>query len=129
MTVPFGTLEFYEAMADALSQDPEWAEKGSGLTYTMVYGYDAPIDKDFLVAFDQGRITDVREARPDDFESCDALVTGTPDAWRAVFEGRTSPTVALATGRMKLKGNKVRLMKNMAAFTHVIETMKRIEFE
>lgn len=128
MTVELGTLGFYEAMAEMLNSDPAWAEKSRGLTYTMVYGYGAPIDRHFLLRFDTGRIAEVREAEPGECDSCDAFVTAAPEVWRAIFTGRTSPTVALATGKVKLKGDKVRLMKNMAAFTHVIDTMKTIEF-
>ena len=128
MAIELGTLGFYEAMAEALRDDPVWAEKGKGLTYTMVYGYGAPIDRAFLLKFENGRITTVRDAEGDELDTCDAYVSAAPDVWRAVFEGRTSPTVALATGKVKLRGNKVQLMKNMAAFTYVIDTMKKLEF-
>ena len=127
MTIQLGTVGFYEAMAEVLNDDPVWAEKGRGLNYTMVYGYGAPIDRAFFLRFEDGRITTVREAADDEVETCDAYVAAAPEVWRAVFEGRTSPTVALATGKVKLRGNKVQLMKNMAAFTYVIDTMKTLE--
>jgi putative sterol carrier protein len=111
-----------------LNADDDWLVKGRGLTYSMVYGYQEPIDRQFLVRFEQGRITEVREARPGEEESCDAFVSAAPDVWRGIFEGRTSPTFALATGKVKLRGNKVQLMKNMNAFTHVITTMQNIAF-
>jgi putative sterol carrier protein len=55
-------------------------------------------------------------------------VSGGVDTWRGIFDGKVNPTVALATGKMKLKGNKTRLLKNMAAFTYVIDTMKRLDY-
>jgi hypothetical protein len=128
VTVEFGTVGFYEAMAETLNDDPVWADKGKDLTYTMVYAYGPPVDAEFLVRFELGRIVMVREAAPGDADAVDAVISGAADVWRGIFEGRINPTVALATGKMKLKGNKTKLLKNMAAFTYVIDTMKRLEF-
>jgi hypothetical protein len=44
--------------------DPVWQDKGKHLTYSMVYAYGPPVDKEFLVRFESGKITDVREALP-----------------------------------------------------------------
>jgi hypothetical protein len=128
-TVQFGSLEFYEAMAEALNADPVWLEKGAGITYTMLYRYGPPQEGDFWIVFDHGKVTDVRMGDEKDVEAADFVISGPSDVWRSVFEGNTNPTVALARGHIKVKGEAKLLVKNMGAFKYVIEAMGRVPFE
>src|SRR5581483_11351026 len=100
MTVKFGTVDFYQAMADQLNNDPAWADIGKDLSYSMVYVFTEPVDKRFFATFDQGKVTGVRE-----------------------------PTDAVTTGKMKVKGKMTTLLKNMKAFSYVIEAMTKVDFE
>ena len=129
MPVKFGTVEFYEAMADMLNNDPEWAEIGKKLSYSMVYVFGAPVDKEFSVVFDEGRVTEVREAGHGDADKADFVVSGAPDVWRGVFEKAINPTAALTTGKLKVKGKMTTLLKNMSAFSYVVDSMTKVEFE
>ncbi|MGH9035608.1 MAG: SCP2 sterol-binding domain-containing protein [Acidimicrobiia bacterium] len=129
MPVKFGTVDFYQAMADMLNNDPEWATIGKKLSYSMVYDYGPPVDKRFYVVFDEGRVTEVREAVEGDADAANFVVSGPADIWRGVFEKTVNPTAALTRGQMKVKGKMTVLLKNMDAFSYVIDTMTKVDFE
>jgi putative sterol carrier protein len=122
----FGTVEVYEEMAKALDNDPEWAETGKGITYKMTFTYKEPINKVFFVNFDEGKITEVREAGPDD-RSVDFDLAAAPDTWRSLLEGKTNPMMAITRGKLKVDGNLAALMKHMKAFTKVLDAMSGVE--
>ncbi len=127
MAVEFGTVKVYEAMGELLNSDPEWAEKGKAITYTMIYDYTAPVSKAFYTRFEEGRVTDVRELPSADAETADFVITATPEVWRGVLDKSLNPTAALTTGKMKVKGKMTTLLKHMQAFSYIIDSMTRIE--
>jgi putative sterol carrier protein len=123
----FGTIEVYDALAERLNDDEEWAVLGKPITNTMVHVYREPIDKSFFVRFEEGRITDVRELSSPDAEEVDFVLTADPDVWRSIIEKKTKPTVAMTTGKVKIKGNMGALMKHMKPFSHVMDVMTEID--
>jgi putative sterol carrier protein len=123
----FGTLSLFEAMADALNSDPVWAEKGANITASMVYSYLPPIGKLFYLNFDHGKITEVAEPASEEEKPSDYVITGSPEAWRAVFQKELKPTTAMATGKLKVKGKQTYLLKNMAAFSYILEVMTGLD--
>ena len=129
MPVKFGTVDFYQAMADQLNTDPAWPEIGKDLDYTMVYVFTEPVNKSFYAVFGEGKVTGVRDATEGDAEAVDFVITGPPDVWRGIFEKTINPTAALTTGKMKVKGKMTALLKNMKAFSYVIEAMTKVDFE
>ena len=129
MTVKLGSLDFYQAMADQLNNDPEWAEKGKNLNYTMVYNFEAPLEGSFHAKFEGGKVTDVRDATPADAEAADFVISGSSDVWRGVFKKEINPTIALTRGQLRVRGKMSQLLKNMAAFQYVIVAMTRVDFE
>lgn len=130
MTTPvtFGSVAFYEAMADALNADPVWAQKGAKISYAMVFRYGPPQEGDFWIVFDAGKVTEVRAADAGDVEQADYVISGGSDAWRSVFEGKTNPTIALARGSIKVSGDVKALVAKMGAFKYVIEAMGRVPY-
>ena len=129
MPVKFGTVDFYQAMADQLNNDPAWSDIGKDLDYTMVYVFTEPVNKSFYAVFGQGKVTGVRDATESDAEAVDFVITGPPDVWRGIFEKTINPTAALTAGKMKVKGKMTTLLKNMKAFSYVIEAMTKVDFE
>ena len=129
MTVKLGTVSFYEAMADQLNNDPEWAEKGKNLNYSMVYNFEAPLEGSFHAKFQDGKVIDVRDATPADVESADFVISGSSDVWGGIFRKEINPTVALTRGQLRVRGKMSQLLKNMAAFQYVIVAMTRVDFE
>jgi hypothetical protein len=123
----FGTVKVYEEMANLLNGDPEWADKGKAITYTMIYDYGPPISKAFLARFEAGQVTEVRELASADAEPADFVISGPPEIWRGVLEKNISPTAAMTKGQLKVKGKLTTLLKHMTAFGYVIDTMTKIE--
>ncbi|KAA1394233.1 SCP2 sterol-binding domain-containing protein [Aeromicrobium ginsengisoli] len=129
MTVKLGSVEFYQAMADELNSDPVWAEKGKNIDFDMAYKYEAPIEGQFFVSFEQGKVTAVRDASQEDLDSADFLISGSSDVWRGCFDGSINPTVAMTRGKLRVRGKMAQMLKNMPAFMYIQETMGKIEFE
>lgn len=123
----FGTLSFYQAMADALMADSEWLKKGANITASMVYNYLPPIGKLFFMNYDHGKVTEVAELGSENERHVDYVITGTPETWKAVLQQRLKPTVAIVTGKFKVKGKQSYLLKNMAGFSYVLDVMQRLD--
>jgi len=129
MAVKLGSLEFYQAMADALNSDSVWQEKGKNIDFDMAYKYEAPIEGQFFVSFDKGKVVEVRNASQEDIDRADFLISGSSDVWRGCFDGSINPTVAMTRGRLRVRGKMAQMLKNMPAFMYIQETMGKIEFE
>lgn len=129
MAVKLGTVEFYQAMADKLNSDPDWSEKGRNINFNMAYKYEAPIEGQFWVAFDHGKVTEVRDASQADLDAADYVISGSSDVWRGCFDGSINPTVAMTRGKLRVRGKMAQLLKNMPAFMYIQQTMAKIDFE
>jgi hypothetical protein len=127
VAVEFGTVKVFEEMANLLNNDPEWAEKGKAITYTMIYDYGPPVSKAFFVRFEQGNITEVRELPSAEGETADFVIAGAPEVWRGVFDKSINPTAAMTRGQLKVKGKMTTLLKHMGAFGYIIDSMTKIE--
>ena len=123
----FGTVGFYRAMADALNFDAIWLEKGREFTCSMVYAYGPPVDTAFFVHFEAGAITEVDELGTAEERPADLVVSGPCDAWKAILQGTLKPAAAMATGKLKVRGRKTLLLKNMASFTRIIDVMTQLD--
>lgn len=123
----FGTVESYQAMADALNADPAWVEKGKPLSCAMVYVYGPPVDKAFYLVYDEGRISEVAEVSSPDERPAEFVITGTADTWKAVLRKEIKPATAMATGKLKVKGRQTFLLKNMGAFSYILEVMTQLD--
>jgi hypothetical protein len=119
----FGTLSLYEAMAEALNRDPVWVEKGANITASMVYSFLPPIGRLFFLNYDHGKITEVAELAAEEERPSDYLISGSPEVWKAVFRKELKPTTAMATGKLKVRGKQSYLLRNMAAFSYILEVM------
>jgi hypothetical protein len=103
-----GTLGVYEALAEVLAADPDWATLGSGLDYSMVHVYTAPLDRAFYFRFEHGKLADLHEVDPAAAEA-DYVLTGPPAVWGRVFskvpKARASGFhLALSTNQIRFTG-------------------------
>lgn|GEM_PF-2340205 len=120
----FGTLGLYEELADRLNADPRWREIGRPITYSMVYEYLPPIGKSFLLDFREGEIVDVAElATPDERGAVDFVITAEPSVFAALMRKELQPTVAMATGKAKVKGKQAVLLRHMKRFSYLLNTL------
>lgn len=125
--VQFGTVDFYRQMGDALNADPAWAEKGKAISCTMAYVYGPPVDRCFFLEFDGGRVAKVEDVTDQSEPTADFVITASPENWRAVLRKQVKPATAMATGRLKVKGKQTYLLKNMAAFTYILDVMTQLD--
>lgn len=123
----FGTVGFYQAMADALNSDPAWLEMATPITYTMIYRYEPPVDKTFFIRFEEGRITEVTELATPDERPADFVISGEPASWQGVLQKTINPTVAMATGKLKVQGKQTVLLRHMKRFTYLIDKMTTLD--
>jgi hypothetical protein len=95
----FGTREVYDALAEALNDDPEWLAKASVLNYTMTHVYTEPVNKTFTFRFEGGKLLDVRDV--DGPAPADFVLTGSPDTWERMLVSQTlSPQIAMVTRKI-----------------------------
>lgn len=124
----FGTVGFYEEVAKQLNADPEWRAMATPITYTMIFHYQEPINKYFLLNFEAGEITETAELPgPDGDRHIDFLISGKPPAWAGVIKQEINPTAALATAQLKVNGKQTVLLRHMKKFSYMINKMTQIE--
>lgn len=128
-SIEFGTVAVYQAMAERLNNDPEWLELGQKITYSMTYVYGPPIEKNFFVRFEAGKVTDVRELPSPDAEPADFVITGPAEVWRGVVRGELSPTTVMAKGQLKVQGKTTTLLRHMNAFSRIINVLKELDIQ
>jgi hypothetical protein len=122
-----GTLQFYEEMARVLNSDPVWEEKGKSITCTMVHAYGPPVNRRFFTCFDGGKVTEVAELAADEQPSADFVISGPAENWNAVLQKQIKPTTAMTTGKLKVDGRQIYLLRNMAAFSYMLDLMTTLE--
>ena len=123
----FGTVGFYRQMGDALNADPEWTDKGKAITCTMAYVYGPPVSRSFFLQFDEGRVVKVEDITDQGEPAADFVITASTDDWKAVLRREVKATTAMATGRLKVKGKQTYLLKNMAAFSYILDVMTQLD--
>jgi putative sterol carrier protein len=123
----FGTLGYFQALAEEMNNDPEWLAMATPMTYTMVYHYEEPLDKIFAMEFSEGRIVSFRELSAIDEVKADFTFTGTPATWAAVIKKEMSPTVAMATGKLKVDGPQTVLLRHMKKFAYLNDKMANMD--
>jgi putative sterol carrier protein len=123
----FGTVGFYEVVAENMNNDPTWLEMATPITYTMVFSYGEPISKDFFIRFDEGRITEVYELEDPASVTVDFFISGKPEHWQGVIQGTLNPNSAMATGKLKVDGKQTVLLRHMKKFAYMINMMTQIE--
>ncbi|HEX9684091.1 MAG TPA: SCP2 sterol-binding domain-containing protein [Acidimicrobiales bacterium] len=123
----FGTLNYFEALANEMNNDPEWLAMATPMTYTMVYDYGEPVNKIFVMDFKEGRIDSFRELQSVDEVEADFTFTGPGSVWAAVIKKDLSPTVAMATGKLKVDGPQTVLLRHMKKFAYLNDKMANMD--
>jgi putative sterol carrier protein len=109
-----------------MADDAEWNEKAKKLSSTMHYVYGPPLDRAIRLVFDEGRVAEVEAIEVDDPRPADVALSASGETWRAISDHELKPTLAMATGKMKIKGKQTVLLKNMAAFGRLAELQEQI---
>ena len=122
----FGTREVYDALAEALNEDPKWLAKASVLNYTMTHVYTAPVNKTFTFRFEGGKLLDVRDV--DGPAPADFVLTGSPEVWERMLVAQTiSPQIALVTRKIGVEGKMSVLLKHISVFNYLLAVLIALE--
>jgi hypothetical protein len=127
MTRPlFGTREVYDALAEALNEDPKWLAKAQVLNYTMTHVYTEPLNKTFTFRFEGGKLLDVREV--DGPAPADFVLSGTPETWERMLVSQTiTPQIALVTRKIHVDGSMTTLLKHITVFNYLLAVLTGLE--
>jgi hypothetical protein len=127
MTRPlFGTREVYDALAEALNEDPKWLAKAQVLNYTMTHVYTEPLNKTFTFRFEGGKLLDVREV--DGPAPADFVLSGSPETWERMLVSQTiTPQIALVTRKIHVDGSMTTLLKHISVFNYLLAVLTGLE--
>lgn len=127
MTRPlFGSREVYDALAEALNEDPKWLAKAQVLNYTMTHVYTEPLNKTFTFRFEGGKLLDVRDV--DGPAPADFVLTATPEIWERMLVAQTiSPQIALVTRKIHVDGSMTTLLKHITVFNYLLAVLTGLE--
>lgn len=127
MTRPlFGTREVYDALAEALNEDPKWLAKAQVLNYTMTHVYTEPLNKTFTFRFEGGKLLDVREV--DGPAPADFVLSGSPETWERMLVSQTiTPQIALVTRKIHVDGSMTTLLKHITVFNYLLAVLTGLE--
>ena len=118
----FGTREVYDALAEALNDDPKWLTKAHVLNYTMTHVYT----KTFTFRFDGGKLLDVREV--DGPAPADFVLTGSPEIWERMLVSQSiTPQIAMVTRKIQVDGKLSVLLKNISVFNYLLAVLIGLE--
>ena len=118
----FGTREVYDALAEALNEDPKWLAKAQVLNYTMTHVYTEPLNKTFTFRFEGGKLLDVREV--DGPAPADFVLTGSPETWERMLVSQTiTPQIALVTRKIHVDGSMTALLKHITVFNYLLAVL------
>jgi hypothetical protein len=101
--IKFNTLEYWKAVADACNKDETYIQycKETNRPLNIALKLCQDNAKCFIIKFDNGKIADVHEAKPD--EKADAAATMSYDAMVTQHKGERDMMYLLSHGQAKLE--------------------------
>ncbi|HEX3796972.1 MAG TPA: SCP2 sterol-binding domain-containing protein [Acidimicrobiales bacterium] len=128
MTQPlFGTIGFFEALANLLNGDETWRKMATPITYSMVYIFVDSVDRVFFLNFDKGEISEVVELAGRGQREADFTISATSATWKAVITKEMSPMSAMSSAQLQMDGNRATLLRHMKKFSYMIDMLTRLD--
>lgn len=125
--VKYGTLEYYQAFAEALNKDEEFAK--SGLSCTYIYRFTdrknaAGGDLSFFMKIDKGKVVEVREATAT--EDAEFIGTGSYEILTKITKGELDAQKLMKEGTFKFKYFLFKAARYAKTLTHMGEVAKAL---
>ncbi len=114
--VKFGTLEYYKRWADAINKDKTVSESGMTITTLNIF---TDVGKAFFMKYENGKVTEVREAKSD--ENADFVTRTTYAMFKGIAKGDVDPQ------QTKPKFNIEKAMMYMEALGRIQEIAREME--
>jgi hypothetical protein len=122
-----GTPKLYELLAERMAADPDWADLGRGLSFSMAHVYGGEPDAAVSFRFDDGALVDIAAGSTGD---ADFVLSAPRTTWeRMLVSGQLTPQVALMTQEMAVQGPLNELISRMQAFNHLFELLSDVASE
>jgi putative sterol carrier protein len=132
----FPSEEWLDALMTKLNSDERYAEVAKSWEGDLIFEFDPPIDKSAaseLLYLDlwHGKCRGVKYIDPgaEDRPEPKFVLTASRDRYIAILTGRLDPVQALATRRLKVKGNLAYLLRNIPIVLDFVRCARSIEFE
>jgi len=102
--VKYGTLEYFQAVGDALNKDQEFTKSGMSTTY--IYRFSDRKNASggmlsYLLKFDKGKVVEVKEVS--DKDDAEFIGTGPYDILAKISKGELDGQQAMKDGTFKFK--------------------------
>ena len=128
--VKFATLEYYRLMAEGINNDAVFSK--SGLSTSMLYVLDdqktdAGVEEAFLLNFENGKVTEVREAKPDD--EAEFVYRGKYSILAGMAKGQIDGQSAVLSGMIKAKYPMMKALMHRTTLVRLQEISKGMTVE
>lgn len=135
----FGSKEWWGAFVETLNSDKEYnaAAKNWEDPITLVTKDFPPAVRDFMKSDQQAVWLDLYHGQCRAFEILDdpakkpspLMLTGSYEKMKKIAMGELSPTVALMSGQLKVRGSMFKLVTNAGASAAFVNTIKKVPTE
>lgn len=137
MGVKFGTAEWAAALVEEVNGSSEYRNAakgwGAGFNGNMLFAFEAdgqlaaPLN--LLIRLKEGRCEGAQFVPGDRHEEAGFVLRAPFTLWREILERKTLAATAILTGRMKVDGGKMTLLKHTAANRALIHCTASVETE
>jgi putative sterol carrier protein len=135
VSVIFPSETWLEALMEKLNSDQQYAEIAKNWEGDLIFEFDSTTDgtaiKDAMyLDLWHGKCRGVRYIRPKEQRPDPKFIlTASRDRYVAVLSGKLDPVQALATRRLKVKGNLAYLLRNIPIVLDFVRCARLIDFE
>lgn len=131
MAIKFGTAEWMQALHDQLNASEAYAQAAQNWEgdFYFIAEADGPVTQPMYLYLDlwHGKCRAAFPVTDKSAKNPAFVMSGPYSTWVQVVKGKLDPLQALATGKLKLKGNMITIMKNVKAAQEIVKCCTRIE--
>ena len=135
MPIPFGTQSWGDALRDEINRSSEYrnaaAKWGSGFNGNLLFGFDPdaalPRPLFLFLRLGKGRCEEAAFVPGPSHPEVGFSLRAPFSLWRDILEKRTLAATAILTGKLKVEGDKLTLLKHAGASRALIHCVSSIE--
>lgn len=133
MGFPFPSDAWIKALMEEVNRSPGYAEAARNWEgdFYFVVEPEGPLARPVVLYMDlwHGRCRDAFEVTDESVKNPAYRMSAPYSVWKQVIQGKLDPIQALVTGRIKLKGNMVNIMRNVRAAKELVLCCTRVPTE
>ncbi len=127
----FGTQDWLNSFANALNNNESYAEAAKdweGDFYFLVTpGGNYPNEMTMYLHLEHGKCLAAEMVSDPSSRKPDYTVKGALEAWQQIITKELDPTQAIMTGKLTIKGDMVKIMKNLKAAQELVNSLVLVE--